>query len=1112
MALVRRILGDAQAKLRKMVDEQVSVGSRVEDNVEPEPADPLITPATAAFSIDRAPGLLMGTLDKRNTSLNGDGTSTISRTRLSMRNGKDNPFIDSIQDDDNKENHANGKLESPVKWSTQNGSDSGTYAEIGTGANSNTSERNILDPADSSEEEVPLPDATSPGRSSDGPEPRADITASLDGAASPGGRSDKSRPDEVPASPGMLSAAQLARRLRVENERLQAELTRVRRLLVAAAERGEAGNALIEKAKGESGTEAAPLDPQQLEKELLLAREAVNSLKADKKRLKAEKFDLLNQMKQLYATLEDKEKELRDFIRNYEQMRSRGGASSALGAERAERERERAALLRHARDEAERSLQLAAALSARDTQLRHAREQLFEARRQLQAAGCLSEGESVASLGIGPPMLLGGPSGLIGDRGSCSADSGVRVTGSSDGGATSVCGGNLSDSTAEGGPPTLDAYDTDAVSLVSHTTSTNVNSTAEGGPPTLDAYDTDAVSLVSSAHHIYQLSTPRDCSPTLSPHNSGSPFTRSIDAGSLSRSVEQLSSPGECEASLVGGLRTRAGGKGGRGRGSAWGSISRVFARSRHRTKSGSATSGHESEPVYAGTGSTRAWSPLGSEAALREAASLPLARWRAPAIIAWLELALGMPQYAAAVADNVKSGKVSTRFDEQKNRSDLLVVSLPLARWRAPAIIAWLELALGMPQYAAAVADNVKSGKVSIGYLEKKNRSDLLVVSLPLAKWRAPAIIAWLELALGMPQYAAAVADNVKSGKVSIGFAEQKNRSDLLVVSLPLVRWCAPAIIAWLELALGMPQYAAAVADNVKSGKVSIDYLEKKNRSNLLVVSLPLVRWCAPAIIAWLELALGMPQYANAVADNVKSGKIRALNGQVLLELTDADLEVGLGITQPMHRKKLRLAIEERRRPDLVRNPAIGQLTHAWVAAEWLPDLGLAQYAESFLASLVDARMLDTISKKELEKYLGVTRKFHQASIVHGIHLLRIMKYDRQALAVRRHQCENVDADPLVWTNQRFMRWAHNIDLGEFAENLKDSGVHGGLVVLEPSFTGETMATALGIPPSKSIIRRHLVAEFDALIIPARYTIFCQVEELQVEAARASMLSTKQR
>lgn len=44
------------------------------------------------------------------------------------------------------------------------------------------------------------------------------------------------------------------------------------------------------------------------------------ALKADRKRLKAEKFDLINQMKQLYATLEDKEKELRDFIRNYEQV------------------------------------------------------------------------------------------------------------------------------------------------------------------------------------------------------------------------------------------------------------------------------------------------------------------------------------------------------------------------------------------------------------------------------------------------------------------------------------------------------------------------------------------------------------------------------------------------------------------------------------------------------------------------------------------------------------------------------------------------------------------------------------------------------------------------
>lgn len=47
---------------------------------------------------------------------------------------------------------------------------------------------------------------------------------------------------------------------------------------MTAAERGETGNALLERAKGEGSQDAAaaPLDPQQLEKELLLAREAIN--------------------------------------------------------------------------------------------------------------------------------------------------------------------------------------------------------------------------------------------------------------------------------------------------------------------------------------------------------------------------------------------------------------------------------------------------------------------------------------------------------------------------------------------------------------------------------------------------------------------------------------------------------------------------------------------------------------------------------------------------------------------------------------------------------------------------------------------------------------------
>lgn len=184
----------------------------------------------------------------------------------------------------------------------------------------------------------------------------------------------------------------VARKLKQENERLQAELTRLRRLVITA------GAAAAHKAANNDAS-SCPEDGKpesistNIEIELQLAREALTALRADRKRLKAEKFDLLNQMKQLYATLEDKEKELRDFIRNYEQrIRESDASLQQLSTEREERERERWSLLRHARDEAERSLSLAAQLNAKELQLREAREQLRDARRQLGQC-CLSDQE-----------------------------------------------------------------------------------------------------------------------------------------------------------------------------------------------------------------------------------------------------------------------------------------------------------------------------------------------------------------------------------------------------------------------------------------------------------------------------------------------------------------------------------------------------------------------------------------------------------------------------------------------------------------------------------------------------------------------------------------------
>ncbi|XP_076361423.1 kazrin-like [Tachypleus tridentatus] len=246
---------------------------------------------------------------------------------------------------------------------------------------------------------------------------------------------------------------------------------------------------------------------------------------------------------------------------------------------------------------------------------------------------------------------------------------------------------------------------------------------------------------------------------------------------------------------------------------------------------------------------------------------------------------------------------------------------------------------------------------------------------------------------------------------------------------------------------------------------------------------NIPMEKWKSATVEAWVELSLGMPQYGAMCAENVKSGKI-------LLELTNAELESGLGISNRMHRRKLRLAIEEHRDLSLCSFPKIYLLTHVWVVEDWLPSLGLAMYSENFAKQLVDGRILNTLSKKDLEKYLGVNRKFHQVSIMHAIHLLRMFRFDLQLLIQRRSQCEQMDVDPLVWTNQRFIKWMKSIDLAEYTENLVDSGVHGALVVFEPSFTAGTMATALGIPASKNIIRRHLTTEFENIIRTARLSL----------------------
>ncbi|KAK2897802.1 hypothetical protein Q8A73_014182 [Channa argus] len=239
--------------------------------------------------------------------------------------------------------------------------------------------------------------------------------------------------------------------------------------------------------------------------------------------------------------------------------------------------------------------------------------------------------------------------------------------------------------------------------------------------------------------------------------------------------------------------------------------------------------------------------------------------------------------------------------------------------------------------------------------------------------------------------------------------------------------------------------------------------------------------QWRAGTVQAWLEVVMAMPMYIRTCSENVKSGK-------VLLGLTDEDLELGLGVSSLMHRRKLRLAIEDYREAENGRGLSkAADMDHHWVAKAWLSDVGLPQYSQAFHTHLIDGRMLNSLTRRDLERHLNVTKKFHQVSLLLGIELLQLLNFDKEVLQARRIQCEHQNLDPLVWTSHRVIKWIRDIDLKEFAENLQNSGVHGAVMVLDPTFNTDTMASTLGIPNSKHMVRRHLVEEMKNLIGPAR-------------------------
>lgn len=257
---------------------------------------------------------------------------------------------------------------------------------------------------------------------------------------------------------------------------------------------------------------------------------------------------------------------------------------------------------------------------------------------------------------------------------------------------------------------------------------------------------------------------------------------------------------------------------------------------------------------------------------------------------------------------------------------------------------------------------------------------------------------------------------------------------------------------------------------------------------------------WSKDHVCAFLH-QIGLGSYANNCRKWLSSGL-------ELVEASKKEIEKELSITNKIHLKKMLIHVR--------------QLTSMHVAAAtyfslirpklkiaasfntrlWLDDIGLLHYMNLFTSNCIDGYMLDQLTVEDLQ-HLKLSNELHVLSLKRGIQLLREIDYDLSFLIRRPAEntfstildngsnsnlevtCTVHPGEVCRWTQHQVMEWLRRIELPEYASNIRGSGIHGALIILEDRFNASSLASVLNIPQNRSLLRRHLQTKFQELIGP---------------------------